>query len=94
MTTQIHNCTYVHMGLDLPHACSLDDSSVFVSPYVSRLVDSVGFLVADLVGSFNSSSLPQSWSSASLAVGLSISFHPLLDEASMMTFMLGSCLKA
>ena len=93
MTTPLHNCYICVEGLDQSHACSLVDSSVAMSPCDPKLVDSAGFLVADPVPSILPSLPQDSSNSTCLAVGLSISFHQLLDEASMMTVMLGSCLK-
>lgn len=98
MRTKLHIYEYVG-GPGPAHACSLVGSSVSVSSH--GLVASVGPLVVSLTPLAGSNwlslspTLPRDSSSTTccLAVGLCICFHPLLDEASQETVMLGSCLK-
>ena len=45
MKTKLHIYYICVEGLGLSHACSLVHGSVSVSPYGSRLVEAVGFLV-------------------------------------------------
>jgi hypothetical protein len=71
--------------------------SASVSSYESRLVGSLGLLVALLTPSTPSVlrlTLSQDFPSSAwcLAVGLYICFHQLLDEAFQMIVMLGSCI--
>jgi hypothetical protein len=89
MRTKLHNCYICPECLGQTCACSLVGGSVSGSPYGSRLVNSVGFLLVSS-GSFNHFSPhplpPDSPSSIQcLALGLCICFHQLLDEASLMT---------
>ena len=97
MKTKLHICYKYIVDLGLAPACSLVGGLVSVSPYGPRLVDCVGF-------SWCSGPL---WPTQSyppvfhrtlklpLMFGyLCVHFHPLLDEDSQETVMLGSCLEA
>jgi hypothetical protein len=44
----MHNCNICAEGLGQPHAYSLVGGSVSVDIYVTKIVDSVGFLVVSL----------------------------------------------
>ena len=59
MTIKLHNCYIYAEGLGQSHAGSLIDSSVSVSSYEPRLLDSVGFLVMPLTSLALSSPLLQ-----------------------------------
>jgi hypothetical protein len=48
MKTKLHNCNICAEGLYQSHACSLVGSSVSVSPYGPKLVDSLCFLMVSL----------------------------------------------
>ena len=99
MKTQLQNCYLCTEGLGTFHTCSLVGSSVSVSPYGARLVDSVRFScgILDHFGSCNSS-LPHPsigrpklhsifgwWSLYQLPT--------IAGEAPLMRFMLGSYLQ-
>ena len=91
------NMCYICVGDIVPvYPCPSVDGSVSVNPHDPMLVSPVGFLVIFLTSpapSVLSLSLPQDSLHSGVGV-LYICFHQLLDEASQMTVMLGSCMQA
>lgn len=82
-------------GLDPSHPCFLFGYSVYVAFGGSKLVNSVGLLVVSLAF-LAPSILPPSHSQDSpsfvYCLDICICLHQLLDKASQMTVMLGTCL--
>jgi hypothetical protein len=48
MKTKLHICYICVGGLGLSHECFLVGGSIYVNPYVSRLVDSIGYPMVPL----------------------------------------------
>ena len=84
-------------GLNPDHACCLVGGSVCVTPLSPRIVGSVDLMLSLTL--YSLSPITHYFTRhpdlrLTLAAGLCICFHQLLDEASQMIVMLGSCLQA